>query len=85
VWFGTGYALNVNNPYQNTAHLICSWANFAVMGGPAAALVWYLPARHNDSSGTVLFNNGGASPFGVANNDGTVLYSSLVYLVNMPE
>jgi hypothetical protein len=85
VWFGAGQAVNPNDATQNAADVICSWTNFAVMGGPAAGLVWTMPETHNLGTGNVLFNSSGTNPFGIANGAGTILYSSLVYLVNLPE
>ncbi|HEX7131084.1 MAG TPA: hypothetical protein VF228_00830 [Iamia sp.] len=85
LWFGTGQALNFANPYQNAAHVNCSWVNFAAANGPVSGHVWAMPDKHNDGSGSVLFNFAGGCPFGVPNGEGTILYSSLVYLVNLPE
>jgi len=84
VWLGTGQAINPNDATQNTAHVICSWTNLAAIGGPAAAHLWTMPEVHNLGTGNVLFNFGGTAPFGIANGAGTILYSSIVWLVNLP-
>lgn len=84
VWFGAGQAINPNDATQNTAGLICSWTNLSAISGPAAALLWTMPEVHNLATGNVLFNFGGTAPFGIANGAGTILYSSIVYLVNLP-
>jgi len=84
-WMGTGQIVDFTNLFQNAYQLGCAWVNFSGSGGPAATLVWSLPDQHNDGSGNVMFNAGGTVPFGAPLAEGAFLYSSMVYLVTMPE
>lgn len=84
-WTGMGQVLNFQNAYQNAYLIGCAWSNFSAVGGPDAALIWSFPDRHNDGSGAVMFNFGGTVPYGAPLGEGVLLYSSLVYLVNLPE
>jgi hypothetical protein len=83
-WTGIGQVLNFQNAYQNAYAVGCAWCNFSAVGGPDASLIWSFPDRHNDGSGAVMFNWDGTVPYGAPLGDGVFLYSSIVYLVNMP-
>ncbi len=84
-WTGNGQILNFQNAFQNAYSLGCAWSNFSAVGGPDATLVWSFPDKHNDGSGSVLLNHLGQVPYGAPLGDGIFLYSTLVYLVAMPE
>ena len=77
-WGGPGSVTDLTDVNQSQRAIAGSWSNFSNFG-LGTLLLWTMPDRHNDGSGSVLLNYNGTVPFGRPLAEGAFVFFNFVY------